>query len=228
MQVGVVGQLSAGAAVTERVARVLAVARANGFRVIFTRHLSLPAKLMGRFQMRQAMAWQHVAEPAQVHPWFLRDGPGFPIVPELTPQVDEAVLDKLALSAFEGTPLEMVLRDCGLIAFAILGIATEIGIDPTVRHGVDLGLIPVVVQDACGAGDEAAAERGLANIAFSGDAIMTDGDALCAALAFAPTSRARWSRADRTSRPNGILLPPPARLGRRRVHEVGSLHWHVA
>ncbi len=37
-----------------------------------------------------------------------------------------------AFSAFEGTPLAMVLSDCGLSAFAIVGIATEIGIDPTV------------------------------------------------------------------------------------------------
>ena len=183
MQVGIVSQVSTGAAVTERVARVLAAARANGFRVIFTRHLSVPPKLMGSFQMRQAMAWQRVAEPTQVQPWFLRDTPGFQIVPELAPQPDEAVFDKLAFSAFEGTPVEMVLRDCGMSGFAIIGIATEIGIDPTVRHGADLGLIPVVVQDACGAGNAAAAERSLANIAFSGDAIMTDVDALCAAMA---------------------------------------------
>ena len=133
--------------------------------------------------MRQARAWQRVAEPTHVQPWFLRDSPGFQIVPELAPRSDEAVFDKLAFSAFEGTPLEMVLRDCGLIAFAIAGIATEIGIDPTVRHGADLGLIPVVAQDACGAGNAEAAERSLANIAFSGDAIMTDLDPLCSAMA---------------------------------------------
>ena len=183
MQAGIVSQVKSGAAITERVACVLAAARANGFRIIFTRHLSMPPKLMGRFQMRQAMAWQRVADPAQVQPWFLRDTPGFQIVPELAPWSDEAVFDKLAFSAFEGTPMEMVLRDLGLIAFAIVGIATEIGIDPTVRHGVDLGLIPIVVQDACGAGDAAAAERSLANIVFSGDAIMTDLNALCFAMA---------------------------------------------
>ena len=187
MQAGIVSQVKSGAAIAERVARVLAVARANGFRVIFTRHLSMPTKLMGRFQMRQAMTWQRVAEPAQVQPWFLRDSPGFQSVPELAPQPDEGVFDKLAFSAFEGTPLEMVLRDSGLIAFAIVGIATEIGIDPTVRHGADLGLIPVVAQDACGAGNAEAAERSLANIAFSGDAVMTDLDALCSAMARAGT-----------------------------------------
>lgn len=183
MQVGIVSQVKNGAAITERVARVLAVARENGFRVIFTRHLSMPTKLMGRFQMRQAMAWQRVADPAEVHPWFLRDSPGFQIVPELAPRSDEAVLDKLAFSAFEGTPVEMVLRDSGLIAFAIVGLAIEVGIDPTVRHGSDLGLISIVVRDACGPGNADAAERSLANITFSGDAIMTDVDAVCAAMA---------------------------------------------
>jgi nicotinamidase-related amidase len=78
------------------------------------------------------------------------------------------VLDKLAFSAFEGTPLAMILRDCALLAFAIVGIAIEIGIDPTVRHGADLGLVPIVVQDACGAGNGEAAQRALANLAFMG------------------------------------------------------------
>ena len=48
---------------------------------------------------------------------------------------DEAILDKITMSAFEGTPLSIALRDCGLIAFAIAGVAVEIGIEPTVRHG---------------------------------------------------------------------------------------------
>jgi biuret amidohydrolase len=51
---------------------------------------------------------------------------------------------KISMSAFEGTPLAMALRDCGLISFMICGMATEIGIDPTVRHGADLGFIPIV------------------------------------------------------------------------------------
>ncbi|WP_158745626.1 cysteine hydrolase family protein [Acidisphaera sp. L21] len=111
---------------------------------------------------------------AAVKPWFLRGAPGFEIVPELIPQPNQAVLDKITFSAFEGTPLAMVLRDCGLSAFAICGVATEIGIDPTARHGADLGFIPVVVQDACGHGHAEAAERSLTNLGFMGDAMMTD------------------------------------------------------
>lgn len=44
-------------------------------------------------------------------------------MPALAPREDEAILDKLAFSAFEGTPLAMILRDCGLSAFAIVGSA---------------------------------------------------------------------------------------------------------
>lgn len=53
------------------------------------------------------------------------------------------------MSCFEGTPLSIALRDCQLLALAIVGIALELGIDPTVQHAADLGFIPVVVADAC-------------------------------------------------------------------------------
>jgi nicotinamidase-related amidase len=164
MQIGVVHQISNGPEITQRVARLLEAARQHGYRVIFMRHLSLPTKLMGSFQFRQAMTWQRVMDPSQVRPWFLRGSPGFEIVPELAPRDDEAVLDKITFSAFEGTPLSIILRDCGLSAFAIAGIATEIGIEPTLRHGADLGLIAVLPRDACGTGHSEAAERSLANV----------------------------------------------------------------
>jgi nicotinamidase-related amidase len=183
MQVGIVSQLPGAAAVTARVARLLEASRHAGLRVFFTRHMSLPRELMGAFQFRMAMAWQRVDDPALVEPWFLRDSPGFAIVPELAPRPSEAIFDKLAMSAFEGTPLEFALRDCGITAVAIAGIAMEIGIEPTARHAADLGIIPVVIEDACGAGHAEAAQRSCEALHFAGDAIMTDTEAFCAALA---------------------------------------------
>jgi nicotinamidase-related amidase len=183
MQVGIVSQLKGAEAVTARVARVLEASRNAGLRVFYTRHMSLPKELMGAFQYRMAMAWQRVDDPARVEPWFLRDSPGFAIVPELAPRPSEAIFDKLAMSAFEGTPLAFALRDCGIAAVAIAGIAMEIGIEPTARHAADLGIIPVVIADACGAGHAAAAQRSCEALQFAGDAIMTDTEAFCAALA---------------------------------------------
>jgi nicotinamidase-related amidase len=174
MQVGVVSQLPDGSQVTERVARVLYAARSSGVRVFFTRHMTLPTELMGVFQLRMAMAWQRKDRVEDVVSPFLRDSPGFEIVPELAPLASEAIFDKLSMSAFEGTPLEFALRDAQITAFAITGVAIEVGLEPTVRHGADRGLIPIVISDACGAGNHAAAERSLDALKTAGDAILTD------------------------------------------------------
>jgi biuret amidohydrolase len=180
MQIGIVSQLKNGQQITEKVLRVLSAARLAGIRVFYTRHMSLPKELMGISQLRMAMAWQHVKSIDEVRPWFVRDSPGFHLVPEMAPLSSEAIFDKIAMSAFEGTPLNMALRDCGMEAFAIIGIAMEIGIEPTVRHGADLGYIPVVVTDACGFGHEDAAARSVASLAFAGDALLTNVETICA------------------------------------------------
>jgi nicotinamidase-related amidase len=137
---------------------------------------------MGMFQFRMAMTWQHVDSPEEVKPWFLRDTPGFEIIPELSPLPAEGVFDKLTMSAFEGTWLDFALRDCGINAFIIVGVATEIGIEPTARHGADLGYIPVLVTNACGAGNEEAAKRSIESLKFTGDALLTDTEAICHVL----------------------------------------------
>jgi nicotinamidase-related amidase len=182
MQVGIVKQVKAGAEITARVQRVLEAARNTGMRVFFTRHLSLPKELMGAFQLRTAMAWQRVKSADEVKPWFLRDAPGFPIVPELEPLPSEAIFDKITMSAFEGTPLDIALRDCNIRAFAIAGIAMEIGIEPTARHGADLGYIPVIIKDACGFGHADAAQRSIASLEFAGDSLLTTVEEFCAQL----------------------------------------------
>lgn len=174
MQVGILGQLEHSARVVAAVSDALAAARGAGVRVVFVRHLSMPVELAGVFQLRQAMAWQKVARVEDVRPWFLRDSPGFELVPELEPRPSEAIFDKITFSAFEGTPLDVALRDCGVNAFAICGVATEIGIEPTVRHGSDLGYVPIVLTDACAAGDEAAGKRALESIEFMADGFLTD------------------------------------------------------
>jgi biuret amidohydrolase len=194
MQVGAVEQLADGPQVTERVGRVLEAARRAGVRVFFTRYMTLPTELMGSSQLRMWMGWQHKDRVEDVVSPFLRDSPGFDLVPELVPRESEAVFDRLSISAFEGTPLGFALRDAHVTAFAIVGVAMEVGVEPTVRHGADLGLIPVVVTDACGAGNPGAAKRSLDALAFAGDAILTDISTITGLLARlttgAPRSRA--------------------------------------
>jgi nicotinamidase-related amidase len=192
MQVGILSQIKNGNEVTRQVSKVLTATRDAGVRVFFSRHLSLPKELMGMVQFRMAMAWQRVDSPDQVSPWFLRDAPGFQIVPELSPLPTEGVFDKLTMSAFEGTWFDFALRDCGINAVIIVGVATEIGIEPTARHGADLGYIPVLVTDACGAGNEDAARRSIENLKFAGDALITNTETICDV--FRNQSRPRLTR----------------------------------
>jgi nicotinamidase-related amidase len=182
MQVGIVEQVPNAQTTIERVQAVLAVAREAGVRTFFSRHMSLPRELMGVSQLRTAMAWQRVNRVAEVQSLFLRDSRGFQLIPELQPLPSEAIFDKLGMSFFAGTPLDMALRDCGIVAFAIVGLVLEIGIEPTVSHGADLGYVPIVVADACGSVEPEARERALASIDYTLFSHITDTDTLCRLL----------------------------------------------
>lgn len=183
MQIGILRQIKNSEAVVANVSRALEAARAAGVRTFFMRHMSLPKELMGAFSYRMSMAWQRTDDPEKVNPWFLRGSPGFEITPELAPRQSEAIFDKLTMSALEGTPLSIALRDCGITSMALVGVAMEIGIEPTARHAADLGIVPVVIQDACGSGDVEAAQRSIEALKFAGDAVLTDLAAFCHALA---------------------------------------------
>jgi nicotinamidase-related amidase len=174
MQVGIVPQIPDGTAILSKVQTLLKATRRAGIRTIFTRHMSLPPELMGGFQYRMAMAWQRKQTPAEISSPFLRDSTAFQLVPELQPLPSEAIFDKLAMSAFEGTPLQFTLRDCGIRSVILAGIALEIGIEPTCRHAADLGIIPIIVRDACGAGNSDAADQCVSSLAHMGDTIITD------------------------------------------------------
>jgi nicotinamidase-related amidase len=182
MQIGILKQIKNPEAIVAKVSRVLEASRATGVRTFFMRHMSLPKELMGAFCYRMAMAWQRTDDPEKITPWFLRDSPGFQITPELAPRPSEAIFDKLTMSALEGTPLSIALRDCGITSMALVGVAMEIGIDPTARHAADLGIVPVVVEDACGSGHADAALRSVESLKFAGDAVFTDVEAFCQAL----------------------------------------------
>src|SRR5579872_3779108 len=182
MQVGILRQIKNPEAIVAKVLHVLESAREAGVRIVFMRHMSLPKELMGAFSYRMAMAWQRTDDPEKVVPWFLRGSPGFEITPELAPRASEAIFDKLTMSALEGTPLSIALRDCGITSMALVGVAMEIGIEPTARHAADLGIVPIIVEDACGSGHTDAAQRSIESLKFAGDAVFTNVEAFCQAV----------------------------------------------
>ncbi|MFI1095676.1 cysteine hydrolase [Streptomyces sp. NPDC020917] len=182
MQVGILQQIGDRDRVIAQTVSAVEAARAAGVRTYFLRHVTLPAELMGASQLRMWRAWQRAGRAADVVSAFPPDAPHTALIPELRPTEREAVLDKITMSAFEGTWLDIALRDCGITTVAVVGCAMEIGIEPTARHAADLGYVPVVLTDACGAGDKAAAERSLEALRFAGDTLLATVDEFRTAL----------------------------------------------
>jgi biuret amidohydrolase len=178
LQEGILRQIADREEVLARAAALLQAAREADVRVLFVRHVTLPVALMGASQMRMWLAWQGASTPEAVLSPFPPDAPQSQIVAEVSPRSGEAVFDKLTMSAFEGTPLTFVLRDCGVTTVVLGGVALEIGIEPTARHAADLGFIPVIATDACGAGNAEAGRRTLEALGFLGDALQCEVDEL--------------------------------------------------
>jgi biuret amidohydrolase len=76
------------------------------------------------------------------------------------------------MSAFEGTYLNIALRDLGMLAVAFVGIALEVGIEPSVRHALDLNYIPVVVADLCGSRTEELHHRSIDALQSTGEVLI--------------------------------------------------------
>ena len=166
-QVGIFAHVRDAAQVLAQIGTVIGAARRAGVPVIYVRHVSVPPSHMGVGALRTAMAWQRADQANDVRSSFPPTSAQAQLIEELAPASDEPVFDKLGMSAFVGTPLEIVLRDRGVTTLIIVGAVLEIGIEPTARHAADLGLLPVVVEDACGVVHLEAAERSLASLDYS-------------------------------------------------------------
>ena len=174
MQAGIVSQLPNGDLIVERVAALVRSARAGGMRIAYSRHYNVPLGWAGVGQLRMAKTWQRARRASDLRAVLQHGSAEFQIAGALAPRPEDVVLDKVTMSAFEGTPLAVLMRDLGLCSVLLAGIALEVGIEPTARHAADLGFIPVVVQDACGFGNAEAAQRSLAALKFAGDSVLTD------------------------------------------------------
>lgn len=182
MQVGIVSQISEGQQILSRCQQLLTAARERGFRIFFTRHLYLPNRIAGVGQLHRSMIWQRQSDPAKLKPSMTQGTADWQIVPELVPLNEEVVVDKITMSAFESTFLNVAMRDAHLEAFLIAGIALEIGIEPTVRHGLDLNYLPILVSDACGSRSQELKERSLATLTTTGEIRNFDTAGVVAAM----------------------------------------------
>lgn len=67
----------------------------------------------------------------------------------IAPQPEDEVIHKIGVSAFQGTPLDQMLRNAGAKEVIIAGTFTHMAVESTVRQGFDLGYHIIVAKDAC-------------------------------------------------------------------------------
>lgn len=182
MQAGIVAQIEEGPQIVAACTKLLASARKANMRVFYTRHMFLPNQAAGVGQLKRAMIWQGKDDPGETTPLILQGDNSWQIVSELCPLAGDVVIDKITMSAFESTFLNLALRDAQLKAFIIVGIAIEVGIEPTVRHGADLNFIPVVVSDACGSKSQELKHRSLSTLMEIGEVIFASVADVCSNL----------------------------------------------
>jgi biuret amidohydrolase len=164
MQVGIAQQLPGSVEFIQQVKQVVEVARSHQMRIFFSRHTTLPKELAGVSQLKGAMALQRVSTVAEVQPNFLPNSAAHAIVPDLALLPSEVAFDKLTMSAFVGSYLDLALRDARIEAIAVVGAVLEFGIEPTIRNAADLGYSPVLISDACYSFSEPSRARSLANL----------------------------------------------------------------
>ena len=95
---------------------------------------------------------QFMQLPADQPPYIL--GQDMPeelsqIAPSAGFQRGDALITKKHWGAFAQTSLEEQLRDRGIDTVVLTGIATNIGVESTLRQGTGLGFAFIVVEDAC-------------------------------------------------------------------------------
>ncbi|MEM7530225.1 MAG: isochorismatase family cysteine hydrolase [Pseudomonadota bacterium] len=154
---GYVAQLGADiaplAACIKPIGRCLDAARARGMRIVYTRQGYRP-DLADMPAWRRIKAERHgspVGRPGPLGRVLVRGEAGFQVVPALTPQPGDIVVDKTANGAFTGTDFDTVLRAAGIRALAFTGVTIDVCVHTSLREANDRGYQSLLIADACGA-----------------------------------------------------------------------------
>ncbi len=82
----------------------------------------------------------------------------------IRPAPGDLVVDKHCFSGFHDTELDARLRERGVRTLVMTGVATNVCVDSTLRHGFFLGYHIVVPEDCVGSGNRAGHEGTLSTV----------------------------------------------------------------
>lgn len=108
---------------------------------------------------------------------FRPDSPGARLIPEMAGGTP-TVVDNQKLSGLAGNDLAARLSERGVDTLFLTGVATNLTVEQTARHGTDLGFTVHVVSDCVTAADDAAHTASLANLELTTAGCLTAREAL--------------------------------------------------
>ncbi len=145
--------------VIERAVRFHESARAAGMVVVFTR-FTVPVGEGGLIRNTEFMRAVGDAQDA-----FRPDAAGAQLIEEMSPLAEhDRVVDNQKLSGLAGNDLHQWLADRGIDTVFVTGVATNLTVEQTARHGTDLGLTVHPVSDCVTAATDTVHAASLANL----------------------------------------------------------------
>ena len=159
--------------VVGRAVRFHSAARQAGARLIFTR-FTVPEKEGGLVRNTGFMRAVGDAQEA-----FRPDAPGTQLIPEMAELATDAhIADNQKLSGLAGNDVVRWLLDRSISTVFITGVATNLTVEQTARHGTDLGFTVYVVRDCVAAANEETHAASLANLELTTAGCLTTAQAL--------------------------------------------------
>ncbi|WP_406234727.1 cysteine hydrolase [Nocardia sp. NBC_01009] len=143
----------------------------RGLPVIFTR-FTIP---IGEGELVRNTGFMRSVSAAQTD--FRPDSPGTQLIPEMIEQ-PTIVFDNQKLSGLAGNKLADWLADQGIDTLFITGVATNLTVEQTARHGTDLGFTVHPIADCVAAPTAEADAASLANLELTTAGCRTADQAL--------------------------------------------------
>lgn len=155
---GAIKQMAEEKGLLDNVRTALSAARAQGVPIFFSQVVRRPD-------------YSDYVRPYEVAP-FKEGSEGVELIDGLATESD-VVVPKRRRNAFYGTPLEIFLRAHGVRRIAIGGIATDVGVESTVRDAWDRDLDIIVLSDCCATADATVDRHALTTVLPKWARVMT-------------------------------------------------------
>jgi biuret amidohydrolase len=137
------------ASIVPRVARLIALARRQGWTLVHTREAHLPdLSDCPSSKIRRGQAAIRIGEEGPMGRLLVRGEPGNAILPEVAPLADEIVVDKPGKGMFWATGLHETLTARNITHLVFAGVTTEVCVQTSMREANDRGYECLLIEDA--------------------------------------------------------------------------------